>query len=152
MSADPMWNDLFIEVAGNVEVKHREDCVLVLLKDQKDAEGRWYYQVHCKRPDAYTGEVGWGYGGKAYLSPHANEAELVRTAFALFKAYDEHEVREGFRWKGRAIFGPHISVEALWEASEHLDFRNQDEEGDREIRAVPRPKEQETGNVEARDG
>jgi hypothetical protein len=97
---------------------------LLCERDKKDSAGRLYLQVECDRPDAYTGLPGVGHGGKAYLSEHMTDGEIVRRAFALFMAYEEHECREGFRWRGRAVFGPHIATEALWSVADQLDFRD----------------------------
>ena len=97
---------------------------LIVEFDKTDPDGRVYMQVECDRPDTFTGVMGVGRGGKAYLSPHMTDSELVRRAFALVLAYVEHEAREGFTWRGRRVFGPHISVEALWDAAETLDARD----------------------------
>lgn len=105
------------------EISYKDGYGLLLAKDKKDPQGRWYYQVECERPDTFTGEMGIGRGGKAYLSPHMTTSELTRVIFGLFKAYEEHETREFFQWRGRAIFGPHIDSEALWRVAEELDFR-----------------------------
>jgi len=85
---------------------------------------RRYFQIQCEREDVITGEWGTGYGGKAYLSPHMTDSELVQIIFGLYKAYWEHEARETFHWKGRRIFGPHISSEALWEVARRVDVRS----------------------------
>lgn len=100
---------------------------LVVERDQtsQDALGRYYFQIRCERPDTFTGEMGTGHGGKAYLSPYATDSELVQTAFGLYKAYVEHEARESFLWRGRRVFGPHISTEALWEVAERYDVREE---------------------------
>jgi hypothetical protein len=82
-------------------------------RDATDPDGRLYYQVHALRPDTYTGEMGEGTGGKAYLSPHMIEDELVQLAWGLFQAYVTHEAREGFTYKGKRIFGPHLRVANL---------------------------------------
>lgn len=119
--SDPNWSSLFFEVLQ--EITYKRGYGLVLLRDQKDSEGRWYYQVQCQRLDSVTGEVGLGKGGKAYLSPHMNISELTRVIFGLFKSYEEHECREFFKWKGRSIFGPHLDSEALWEVADRLDYR-----------------------------
>ena len=118
------YSPLFSEVQSQVEFRNRPHYRLLLQQDAKDPEGRWYFQIEVQRPDTYTGEMGVGRGGKAYLSPHMNVSELTRVAFGLFKAYDEHECREAFTWKGRAIFGPHVDSQALWEVAERLDFRS----------------------------
>jgi hypothetical protein len=86
--------------------------------------GRWFFQIQCWRKDVITGEMGTGYGGKAYLSPYATDSELVQTVFGLYKSYVEHEARETFQYKGRRVFGPHIDVTALWEIARRVDVRS----------------------------
>lgn len=98
---------------------------LICRADQKDPwRGRLYFQVECERPDVFTGEMGVGRGGKAYLSEHMTESELVRVAFGLFKAYEEHETREWFKYRDVAVFNPHIEINALMKAATNLDFRD----------------------------
>lgn len=87
-------------------------------RDANDPEGRLFYQVHAMRPDTYTGEMGEGKGGKAYLSPHMIEDELVQLAWGLLQAYVTHESREGFLYKGKRIFGPHLKVARLLEIAD----------------------------------
>ena len=96
---------------------------LLLGRDHEHARGRYYFQIACERPDTFTGQVGEGRGGKAYLSRHATDSELVQAAFGLYRAYVEHEARETFLWRGRRVFGPHISTAALWEVAERYDAR-----------------------------
>lgn len=76
-------------------------------------EGSLWVQVGTERPDTYTGNIEIGKGGKAYVSPHATHDEVVKKIFGLILAYTEHEAREGFRWKGRRVFNPHVTIEAL---------------------------------------
>lgn len=114
------WSDLFEEVLDEVTYKPGYQLLLRL-----DTEGsRWYFQVQCERIDAITGTPGIGYGGKAYLSPHATLSELVQTAFGLFKSYEEHESREFFRWRGEQVFGPHIDVRYLHLIAGSTDARS----------------------------
>lgn len=47
------------------------------------------------------------------LSEFMTKSELVQTAFLAVMTAIEHETREQFRYKGRAIFGPHFNVERL---------------------------------------
>lgn len=84
---------------------------------------REYAQVRCWRPDTYTGQWAWGAGGKGWLSPHMASNELIQMIFGLFKAYEEHETREWFRWNGRTVFGPHVPLVAAWTAAEHTEHR-----------------------------
>lgn len=98
------------------------ECVLYVGYD--DSGSRYYFQVQCWRKDVITGEMGYGHGGKAYLSPHMTDSELVQIAFGLYKAYWEHEARETFQWKERRIFGPHIDSQALWDVAQRVDVRS----------------------------
>lgn len=95
---------------------------LIAAEDKREGD-RIYLQVECERPDIFTGEMGIGRGGKAYLSPSMVLAEIVRVAFGLLLSYEEHECREWFKYWDRSIFGPHISIGALWEAADQLEFR-----------------------------
>jgi hypothetical protein len=109
------------KVAGEIGLP--ENMRLIVEVDQADPEGRFYMQIECDRPDTYTGLMGVGRGGKSYLSPWMTDSEIVRRAFGLLLAYVEHEAREGFMWRGRRVFGPHIHVEALWSVAGVLDVR-----------------------------
>ena len=105
-----------ITLADNFDVK--------IARDQEVDAGRYYFQIVCWRVDVITGEPGYGYGGKAYLSEHASDSELVQTIFGLYKGYWEHEARESFQWRGRRVFGPHIATEALWDVARRVDVRS----------------------------
>lgn len=91
--------------------------------------GRVFIQVQHLRPDVDTQQEAWGSGGKVYLSPHATEGEILRKCFGAALAYEEHEVREWFKYApygcspAKAIFGPHIDVAALWSTAHRLDVR-----------------------------
>lgn len=63
-------------------------------------------------------------GRKWYVSPHAGDNEIVQTALMAILAADEHEVRERFKWKGRAIFAPHYALHALHDIAEHQSYRS----------------------------
>jgi hypothetical protein len=82
-----------------------------------------YLQWSFDAPCAKTGDVLPQMGRKWYLSPHMTISELVGTAFKAAIAAEEHECRELFRWNGKRIFNPHISVYALALASEEEDAR-----------------------------
>lgn len=84
---------------------------------------RVYLQVQYYREDCITGRMGWGSGGKMYLSPYMTDSEIVQGAFGLFKNYEEHECREFFAFKGKRVYGPHISVEALMEVADRTTYR-----------------------------
>lgn len=121
LALDDQWSINFLHVLE--ECSYKDGFTLRLEKDQKDPQGRWYFQVGSDRRDSITGELATGWGGKAYLSIHMNKSELVRLVFGLFRSYEEHECREFFTWRTRQVFGPHIDIESLWVASEDTDYR-----------------------------
>ncbi|QHB37072.1 hypothetical protein QDA00_gp31 [Microbacterium phage Matzah] len=106
------------------EVRLGMQCRVVVGHDSEHEPGRLYLQIECYRLDVIAQEMGFGYGGKAYLSPHATDSELIQTMFGLYKGYWEHEARENFEWRGRRVFGPHISTEALWDVARRVDVRS----------------------------
>jgi hypothetical protein len=124
-----------VELAENFTVKLGRDTIVLpyenrALEGGVPVPGRFYYQIECYRKDAITGEMGMGYGGKAYLSEHMTDSELVQTIFGIYKSYWEHEARETFQWNGRRVFGPHIATEALWEIARRVDVRSAKHEED----------------------
>lgn len=82
-----------------------------------------YVQISHYRPDAITGKMGTGKGGKAYISQYATDSEIFQTLFGLAKAYEEHEVREFFHVDGKRVFGPHIKTSALAAVADDTDYR-----------------------------
>lgn len=55
------------------------------------------------------------HGRKWFLSPHMTKSEVVLTALKAVLTFEEHETRERFLYRGRAIFDPHYDVDLLWE-------------------------------------
>lgn len=74
----------------------------------------FWIQFTLHAPDYAQGgdEKEWR-GRKWRVSAFMAEGEVVRTAFAAVMAAQEHEVREGFKYRGNAIFGPHLSLMLL---------------------------------------
>jgi len=104
-------------------------CSVLIGHDDEHTPGRFYFQIKCYRQDVITGLMGYGYGGKAYLSPHASDSELIQTVFGLYKGYWEHEARETFlltnaEGESRRPFGPHIDTWALFEVARRVDVRS----------------------------
>lgn len=84
---------------------------------------RPYLQVHCLNgKDADTGlPIEWT-GRKWQLSHHMCKNEIVTTAFKAVVTAMEHEVKENFRYRGVAIFNPHLDPDRLAEFAK--DERN----------------------------
>lgn len=76
----------------------------------------WSYQV--SEPNGkcnVTGEpMSWN-GRKWRLSQHMTDSEIVQTMLKAVLTAQEHEAREGFLYRGKAIFDPHYDVDLLWE-------------------------------------
>lgn len=68
------------------------------------------------------GEETW-FGRKWLLSVHMTESEVVQTCLKAVLTAEEHEAREKFKYHDRAIFGPHINVNDLWDMCYRLDAR-----------------------------
>ena len=84
-----------------------------LREDKRYENGRPYLQVCYNAPCTKTGMVETWKGRKWYLSEFMTDDEVIKTAFAAFKAAVEHEVFEGFKVDGKVLFNPHVSFEAL---------------------------------------
>jgi hypothetical protein len=85
---------------------------------------RLYLQLKFEQPCTTTGEHKPWSGRKWFLSPHMTDSEVITTAFKAVITSVEHEAREKFRWRDRAIFGPHVNVHALYQVAERLDVRS----------------------------
>lgn len=105
-------------------IKLGMQCEVLIGQDQEVINGRLYLQIRCYRMDVITWKMGYGYGGKAYLSPHMTDSEIFQVAFGLYKGYWEHEARENFEIDGVRPFGPHISTEALISVAKKVDVRS----------------------------
>lgn len=105
------------------DIELADSFTVIAGRDTVIENGRYYFQIASWREDIFTHEMGYGFGGKAYLSPFASDSELIQTVFGLYKGFWEHEARETFKWRKRRIFGPHISTEALWEVARRIDIR-----------------------------
>lgn len=123
-----VFHERIADIADQVTLN--ENFQIRIGRDEEIENGRYFYQIVCWRKDVITGVEEWGYGGKAFLSRHASDSELVQTIFGLYKAYWEHESRESFQWNGRRVFGPHIATQALWQVAQRVDVRSVKHEGD----------------------
>ena len=81
-------------------------------------EGHPYLQIHSH------GDAAWK-GRKWLLSYHMTRSEVVQTALKAVLTAQEHEVREGFRYKGLPVYSPHIDVNHLYGLAkmEAFDYR-----------------------------
>src|SRR5687767_8188349 len=71
----------------------------------------WLLQVVFTTTCTATGQTLPQGGRKWYISHWATNAEVVQTALKAVLTAMEHEVRESFLYAGRAIYGPHQSLD-----------------------------------------
>ena len=60
-----------------------------------------------------TGEPLPWWGRKYLVSHHMTDGEIVQTLFLAARVAMEHELREGFKYQGQAVFDPHFDIEKL---------------------------------------
>lgn len=80
--------------------------------------GGVYLQARYLDNDVYTGEIEHQFTRKWLISPHMTKSEVVQTAFKCALTSMEHRTREGFKYKGKRIFGPHFDIEDLHKLAE----------------------------------
>lgn len=80
------------------------------------AEGVVVIQAEMWRKDMITGEYGWGQGGEYVVRTSTPDDVIIKICLRASLDYAEHEVREGFKWRGKAVCGPHVSLESIWES------------------------------------
>ena len=83
----------------------------------KDGIGLYYMQIRFVACDPQSKPHAEWAGRKWRLSTFMTDSEIVQTALKAVLAAEEHEAREAFLYRGRAIFGPHFNVDRLWELS-----------------------------------
>lgn len=74
-----------------------------------------YLQITCDDVCNVTGERMTWKSGKWLLSEHMLDSEVVQKCLKATLTAIEHEAREKFKYRGRAIFDPHYDVDKLWE-------------------------------------
>jgi hypothetical protein len=72
-----------------------------------------YLQVTFWAPDLTTKKLELQKSRKWVLSYHMTKSEVVSTVLKAVMTALEHEARETFKYKDKAIFGPHFDVDWL---------------------------------------
>jgi hypothetical protein len=117
-----MTRDKIVGILNEVECRVFDEPVRFHLLEKGDG---FLLQAYAFIRDNKSGVVNLQKGGKFYISSHAIKDEVVNKAFHAFKCFVEHEVREGFTYRGQMIYGPHMRVDTL------VEFARQTEEATR---------------------
>lgn len=64
-------------------------------------------RIHATIPDVHTGRPTCFTGREWHIPAAATEAEVLRIAWMAALAWQEHETREQFRYRGHPLFPPH---------------------------------------------
>lgn len=83
--------------------------------DVMDKGDGYLIQVKAFVTDNHTLSVSCQKGGKHYISAYAIDDEVIMKAWKACYDFVVHEAREGFKYKGQAIFGPHFQVDEMVE-------------------------------------
>lgn len=102
-------------------------------------DGRVYVTLVVTRPETFTGTVSAGRGWRHELHPSMSESQIVKMLFGMGQDFDEHEAREGFVYKGRRVFGPHIDIAAMWSVATTYEQRKQGASDWAEVDGPPMP-------------
>lgn len=97
--------DRHVAVLREVQYK---DWTFSIVEEEGDAA---YLKLHFVDPE--TGETHTTRGWR--IERYMTISEITRTCLAAVLLAEEHEARERFLWRGRAVYGPHFNVERLWE-------------------------------------
>lgn len=88
-----------------------------------EEDDKVYMNMAVQRPESFTGEIKQGQIWRKELYPSMSETQIAHLMIGMSIDYAEHEAREGFLWRGRRVFGPHIDLAAQWEVSETYEQR-----------------------------
>jgi len=80
-----------------------------------------YLQIKFLAPDTDSGKANLQIqsGRKWMLSEHMTKSELIQTALKAVLTAEEHEAREQFLYKNKAVFAPHFNVDVLHDLDEN---------------------------------
>ncbi len=115
------WLDIQKEVLENIQLDS-EGFNHYLFYLEPRHEGSYLIGRYLE-PDIVTGEETVQSTRKWYLSKHATRSEIAQTVLKCVLTSAEHRVREGFKYKGKRVFGPHFDIEALVSICGELDYR-----------------------------
>lgn len=93
----------------------------------------WRFIVHAYDASfslqiVFTDETGVTQASRRWSLPwHACASEVLHTAMLAVITAEEHEARERFMLDGRAVFGPHHSIDALIAMADEVETRQMQE-------------------------
>lgn len=83
--------------------------------------GELYMRAKYAEDDTYTGEPAMQFTRRWALTPPMTKSEFIQTCFKCALTSMEHRTREGFKYQGRRVYGPHFDVDDLWRLCEERE-------------------------------
>lgn len=128
----PIFYDQMQEIIDDTEYRGARGQKYTYELSQ-DVDGDVFVTLVVTRPETFSGEISDGRTWRRQLTTAMSESQIVKLLFGMGKDYDEHECREGFTYKGRRVFGPHIDIAQMWAIAERYEQR---EDGHSDWRAL----------------
>ena len=105
-------------IIGNITYLPRPTWQLVL---RELGDGHFYVQVEeVNGIDNFNKTPYHWRGRKWLLSVHMCVTEVVQTCYKAITTAEEHEINEGFKYKGVRVYNPHRSIDFLLSAGNHI--------------------------------
>jgi hypothetical protein len=92
-------------------------CMDYMFSIVGDGDESWCLMAQYYEKDVVTGRHELQETRLWPLPSNADRDAVVRTAFKCVMTSLEHRARGHFTWRERSVFGPHMSLDALWEAA-----------------------------------
>ena len=120
----PPWTMNRIQHMLNTEVKYKDWSFCVQGRGlAEDDEIDLRLRAEWEAPDAVTGKMEIQKSRWWPLSKHMVKTEIIQTAFLCVMKAEEHELRETFLYRGKAVFNTHININTLHAMSDSIDVR-----------------------------
>lgn len=90
------------------------------IDDDDDDDSDFYLFLQCAgwEADNVTGEAKLFFGRKWLIPTPITKTDIVNTAFKAVMTWEEHEIREQFKYRGKSIYQPHFDPDELAELTE----------------------------------
>ena len=124
------WTAERIQYVLDTEVKYKDWRFVVQKRNIVGDMGdrlKWDIDLRLRAEwmgaDAATGKLEKQQSRWWPLSIHMVKTEVIQTAFLCTLKAEEHEIREAFRYQGKAPFHSHIDIDTLVAISDNVDVR-----------------------------
>lgn len=121
------WTGERIQYVLDTEIKYKDWRFIVdereifTMRLRNDIDLR--LRAEWTAPDNETGKMEKQQSRWWPLNQFMVKTEIIQTALKCVFVAEEHEIRETFKYKGRAAYNSHIDIDTLWSWAEDVDVR-----------------------------